>query len=126
MLAYDALERVVFALMEGGDELLDIFVRGAGAEFGEGEGEAIFFDGLHEVIDGVDGEGLQGVLIIGGDEDDGGGGGGGNGCGDFETGESGHLDIEEDGIGFECGDGFEGGEAVGCFADDLDVGVDGE
>ena len=44
---------------------------GEGVEFVEGVLEVVAVDGFEEVIDGVDFEGLEGVLVVGGGEDDG-------------------------------------------------------
>ncbi len=44
----------------------------------------------------------------------------------FETVELGHLNIQEDEIGFQFGDGFDGFEAVGAFRGDFNLWMRGE
>src|SRR5581483_2901710 len=96
---------------------------GAGAFLGAGEGgfEAVGPVGLEQVIGGVDLEGAQGVLIVGGGEDD--GHVAANQFKNFETIELGHLDIEEEQVGLALGDSLDCLEAVGAFGDDLDFGM---
>jgi hypothetical protein len=96
----------------GGEEGVDI--RLAFAETGDGAGEGFGLDGLEEIVEGVGGEGLQGVLVVGGDEDD--VGAGGQVFEDLEAVHAGHLDIEEECVGAEGLDLFDGLESVGGFA----------
>jgi hypothetical protein len=111
------------------DELLEAF-GGAGVGFDfafgflNGLGDAGFVEGLQDIVDSVDVEGLDGIVVEGGGEDD---------VGDFEFAldeflehaeaiEAGHLDVEEDEVGgvfFDEGDGF---EAVFALADEGDFG----
>ena len=85
--------------------------------------QAVPVVGLEQIVDRVQVEGPDGVLVE---------------CrheyqqrrgvalelrGDFEAGQSGHLDVEEHDVGRERFDGRGGGEAIGGFAGDLDVGV---
>jgi len=108
---------------ELGDELFEA-LGGAGVGFDflfgflDGFGDAGFVEGLEDVIDGVDVEGLHGVLVEGGGEND---------VGDFELAfdqlfedaeavEAGHLDVEEEkvrGMLFDEIDGFEAVLALG-------------
>ena len=86
--------------------------------------EAIAAKRLQQVIDGVDFKGPDCVIIVGGDEDD--GGAGADQLEDFEAIELGHLDIEENEVGLQFGDGFYGFEAVGAFGGDFDFGMGSE
>ena len=90
----------------------------------DGEGEAVAFDGFEEVVEGFEFEGFEGVLVVGGTEDDGGQRDAvfAEFVDDAEAVEAGHLDIEEDEVGFEGFDAFDGFEAVVGGTDDVDFG----
>ena len=62
-----------------------------------GLGEALLAHRLEHVVDGVELEGVDGVLVVGGDEDRGRRGlEAGEDLGELDAGEPGHLDVEED------------------------------
>ncbi len=83
------------------------------AEATYGAGEGFGFDGLEEIVERVGGEGLEGVLVVGGDEDD--VRVGGQVLQDLEAVHAGHLDIEEESVGAEGLNLFDGLKAVACF-----------
>lgn len=110
-----------------GDELFEA-LGGAGLGFDfffgflDGFGDAGLVEGFQDVIDGVDVEGLHGVVVEGGGEDD---------VRHFEFAldefledaeavEAGHLDIEEDEVGGVFLDEIDGFEAVFALADERD------
>jgi len=91
----------------------------------QGRAEPGGLEGLEEVVERVDLEGVDGVFVEGGDEDDDGG---------FflqltqdgEAGQLGHLDIDEKDVGEALAQSGEGGAAVAAFTNNLDVGLGGE
>jgi len=117
----------------GGSELGDEFFEalgGAGLGFDflfgflNSLGDAGFVEGLEHVIDGVDVEGLHGVLIVGRGEND---------VRDFELAldqlfedaeavEAGHLDIEEEEIGGMLFDEIDGFKTVFALGLEMDFG----
>ena len=90
--------------------------------------EAIFADGLEEIVEGVHFERADCVLIVGGDEDKARRAAvariavGRNGAHDVEAVGAGHLHIDKDEIGAVLFDGGDRGLGVVGFADDFDVG----
>ncbi len=85
--------------------------------------KALEREGLEEVIHGMDLEGTQGEMVIGGSED--------HRRSRFEklqnfkTVQLGHLDVEKKQIRTEIRAGFDCGEAIGKFAHDLQIGLAG-
>ncbi len=78
-------------------------IRGGGtAQLGgaaDGLGEAFLADGLEDVVDGLEVEGLDGEVLVGGDEhDERRPGEPGEQPGHVEAVETGHLDVEEDDV----------------------------
>jgi hypothetical protein len=114
---------------ELGDQLLKAFGGTDGGidfAFGalDGFGDASFVERLEDVVDGVDVEGLDGVLVEGGGKDD---------VGNFEfafdelfqdteTVKAGHLDIEENEVGGMFFDKVDGFKAVLALAKEIDFG----
>ena len=112
---------------ELGDELFEAFGgAGVGLDFPfgflNGFGDASLVEGLEDVIDGVDVEGLHGVLVKGGGEND---------VGDFELAlyelfedaeavEAGHLHVEEEKVGGMLFDEIDGFEAVFALGEEMD------
>lgn len=89
--------------------------------FADGLIEAVFAEGLEQVVDGVSLEGLDGIFIEGGGEDD---------IGrivhelqHFEAIDLRHLDVQEDKIGVVLLDRFDAFETVVAFLQHGDVGV---
>ncbi len=78
--------------------------------------------GLHEVVDRVGLERLQGVAVEGGDEDDRGEVLGLDARQDAEAVEARHLHVEEHEVRLPLADRLHGLEAVAALTDDLDVG----
>ena len=76
--------------------------RPLGDQFGDpadGLGEAFLADGFEDVVDRFEVEGLDGEILVRGDEDDQRGlGEAGQQPGDIESGQPGHMDIEEDDV----------------------------
>lgn len=65
----------------------------------DGLGEPLLADGFEDVVDGLQVEGLDGEVLVGGDEDDQWGlGEAYQQPGDIESGQPGHMDVEEDHI----------------------------
>lgn len=63
----------------------------------DGFGQALTADRFEDVVDGLEVEGVDGEALVRGDEDDQRGRGeSGEELGDVETGETGHVDVEED------------------------------
>ena len=83
--------------------------------------EALVVEGLHEVVDGGEVEGLERVLVVRGDEHRGRHVVGADGADDVEPRHAGHLHIEEHEVGLQRADGVDRGFAVVRRADDLDV-----
>src|ERR1700751_2229021 len=69
-------------------------------------------------------EGSNRVIVVRGDEYD--GGAGADQLENFKTVELGHLNIQENEIGFQFGDGLDGFEAVGAFRGDFNLRMRGE
>ena len=112
-----------------GDELFEAL---GGADVGidfalgalDGFGDAGLVEGFQDVVDGVDVEGLHGVVVEGGGEDH---------VGDFEFAlddfledaeavEAGHLHVEENQVGRMLLDQVESVDAVLALADEIDFG----
>src|SRR6266487_2743725 len=85
-------------------------------------GEALGLDRFEQVIDGVEVEGAQRVLVVGGDEDDGGEVLVAHGFEDLEAVEIWHLNIEEDQVRGLIDYGFDGFPPPSTLADDGDAG----
>jgi hypothetical protein len=117
-----------FGARELRDELLEAFggaYGGVNFAFGalNGFGDACLVEGLEDIIDGVDVEGLDSVLVEGGGEDD---------VGDFEFAfneffedaeavEARHLDVQEDEVRRILFDEVDGFEAVFALAEKIDL-----
>jgi hypothetical protein len=117
----------------GGDELVDELLEAVGgAGFGldfafyllDGFKEAFFVEGLEDVVDSVDVEGLDRVVVESGGEDD---------VGNFELTlgkfledaeavEAGHLDVQEDEVRGVLFDEVDGVEAVFALCEEVDFG----
>jgi hypothetical protein len=117
----------------GSNKLVDeLFETISGAGFGfdfafhflNGFGEAFLVEGLEDVVDGVDVEGLDGIVIEGGGEDN---------VRDFQFAfgefledakaiEAGHLDIEEDQVRGVFFDEIDGVETVFALGEEIDFG----
>ena len=120
-IAQDLIDQAPEALF-GGVAVADVLFECAADDFAE----TIFGHGLEQIIEGMDFEGTNGVAIVGGYEDeawrrvfcrD------RNGSYHVEAVGAGHLDVEENEVGFVLADGGDGGFGVAGFADDFDVGL---
>ena len=117
----EAIEKL-FGRASGGGEFMrrrDFGEAGFGAL--ESGVETLAADGLQKIVHGMNVKGAHGVLVVGSDEND--GNIGANELENVKAGKFGHLDVEENQVGFMSGDGFDGFEAIGAFGDDFDFGV---
>jgi hypothetical protein len=89
----------------------------------EDASEAIFGEGLQQIVESVNFEGAKGIVIVSGDENDGRHVVGADGLDNGESVARWHLDVEENEIGLEFLDGGDRGVATGGFADDLNIGL---
>lgn len=117
-------ELVDFVLVEPGSEALD--VGAAGEVFAHAVEERGAGEGFDEVVVDAAGHGLaDGVAFAGGgdgDDVDGWAGSGAQAGEDFESGDVGQVDVEQDEVGVQGVDGAQCLAAAVCFADDGEVG----
>ena len=99
---------------------------GACARVRQRDVEPLLAERLEQVIDRVHLERLDGVLLEGGDEDDSRGQCRARQFQHFKPVQLRHLDVEEHQVGPQFGDRLDRFEAVGAFADNVDVGMKAE
>src|ERR1700722_16953693 len=107
--------------VRGGRSLLGGLAGQALLGAGQGGVEAVGAERFQKIIYGVDLEGFDCVIVVGGDEND--RGFGADQLENFKAVEFGHLHVEEKKIGFLLSDGFYRLETVTAFADDFEVGM---
>ncbi len=129
----DAFQSTAFRAQVGqrGEDLLTEACVGAAApqrRLGarQAVAEALRVERLEKVVEGVHGERLEGVLLVGSDEDDRRQVVGAKRFEHAEAVELGDLDVEEDEVGTERGDPLHGLEPVAALRDHLDLVVLGE
>lgn len=110
-----------FVVVFGGQQALTCVRGHAFAHFVHGTGQALFVEGLEQVVNGIDLEGRDGVVAIRGGKHHGRLGFQFNAAGHLQAGHTRHFDVEEDQVGAELLDVFEGIYAIFSHIDHLNI-----